>query len=134
MTKQKNLMMFQILAAAVYGIWFVFAPGSYHTMMGATAEAITPLANANLSICGFGLFALTYAFWKMREMISAENGASIMGVFAVAWLVYGLGGLYLAFLQGALSLANKQVDQGLLFLVLAAYFYASRAPAAAPAE
>ena len=73
MDTQKNLMMFNVVVAIIFGVWFLFAPNTYNSVMGIDLTTVTDIALGNLMNVGVSLLVLAYVSWVLRGLTDASN-------------------------------------------------------------
>ena len=125
MDTKKNLMMFTVIVGIIFGVWFLFAPDTYNTVMGVTDE-LSDIALANQMNIGVSLLVLSYVNWVLRGLTDASNCEKIMTTFCVGWAIFGIGGLYIVGSDFALS--NPFTIQSIIFIVISIVYYALKTP------
>ena len=94
--------------------------------MTVPADLISDLASNQLQNTGLALLAIAYVFIATRKYINTDNMSDFMMIHAVGWAIFAIGGLYLIFSGGDPIGNNPFFYQALIFLVIAAGFYAKR--------
>ena len=94
MNTQKNLMMFTIVISAIYGVWAIFAPGHIMSTYGTPQELINPIAINIIMLFGVSAWVVAILGWHIRSTVTEENVEKAMSRFALAWLLYGLHGVF----------------------------------------
>ncbi|GIT71968.1 MAG: hypothetical protein Ct9H300mP28_17820 [Pseudomonadota bacterium] len=94
MNTQKNLMMFTIVISAIYGVWAIFAPGHIMSTYGTPQELINPIAINIVMLFGVSAWVVAILGWHIRSTVTEENVEKAMSCFALAWLLYGLHGVF----------------------------------------
>ena len=89
-------------------------------------DLISDLASTQLQNTGISLLVLACVLIATRKYISLENISEFMMIHAIGWAIFAIGGLYLVFSSGDPIGNNPFFYQALIFLVLAAGFYAKR--------
>ena len=133
MDTQKNLMMFTIVISVVYGIWAIFAPGSIMNTYGAPEEFVSPVTLNTVMLFGVSAWVFAIFGWYIRATVTEENVEKAMSCFAIAWLLYGLHGVFSAKVQtwpeGLEPAAfSRQTIGGIVFLVFSVVYYMLRKP------
>ena len=123
---QQKMMLFTPAVGVIYGLWFFLAPNSYWSVMTVPADLISDLASAQLQNTGLALLVIAYFLIATRKYISLENISDFMVIHAVGWAIFAIGGLYLIFSGGDPIANNPFFYQALIFLIIAAGFYAKR--------
>ena len=123
---QQKMMLFAPAVGVIYGLWFFLAPNSYWSVMTVPADLISDLASAQLQNTGLALLVIAYFLIATRKYISPENISDFMVIHAVGWAIFAIGGLYLIFSGGDPIGNNPFFYQALIFLIIAAGFYAKR--------
>ena len=123
---QQKMMLFTPAVGVIYGLWFFLAPNSYWSVMTVPADLISALASAQLQNTGLALLVIAYVLIATRKYISSENIPEFMTIHAIGWAIFAIGGLYLVFRSGDPIGNNPFFYQALIFLVIAAGFYAKR--------
>ncbi len=95
MNTQKNLMMFTIVISAIYGVWAIFAPGHIMSTYGTPQELINPIAINIIMLFGVSAWVVAILGWHIRSTVTEETVEKAMSYFAMAWLLYGLHGVFL---------------------------------------
>ena len=126
MNTQKNLMMFNVVVAIIFGVWFLFAPNTYNSVMGIDLTTVTDIALGNLMNVGVSLLVLAYVSWVLRGLTDASNCKKIMTTFCVGWAIFSIGGLYIVGSDFALS--NPFTIQSIIFIVISIAYYALKTP------
>ena len=119
-------MLFTPAVGVIYGLWFFLAPNSYWSVMTVPADLISDLASAQLQNTGLALLVIAYFLIATRKYISLENISDFMVIHAIGWAIFAIGGLYLIFSGGDPIGNNPFFYQALIFLIIAAGFYAKR--------
>tara|TARA_B100000214_G_C23753032_1_gene528680 strand:+ start:139 stop:516 length:378 start_codon:yes stop_codon:yes gene_type:complete len=123
---QQKMMLFTPAVGVIYGLWFFLVPNSYWSVMTVPADLISELASAQLQNTGLALLVIAYVLIATRKYISSENISEFMTIHAIGWAIFAIGGLYLVFSSGDPIGNNPFFYQALIFLVIAAGFYAKR--------
>ena len=123
---QQKMMLFTPAVGVIYGLWFFLAPNSYWSVMTVPADLISDLASVQLQNTGLALLVIAYVLIATRKYISLENISEFMMIHAIGWAIFAIGGLYLVFSSGDPIGNNPFFYQALIFLVIAAGFYAKR--------
>jgi len=126
MDTQKNLMMFTVVVAIIFGAWFLFAPNTYNSVMGVDLTLVTDIALGNQMNIGVSLLVLAYVNWILRGLTDATNCEKIMTTFCVGWAIFGIGGLYIV--GGDFALSNPFTIQSIIFIIISIAYYALKAP------
>ena len=94
MDTQKNLMMFTMVISVIYGIWAIFAPEHIMSIYVMPKEFVNTVAlNIVMLFCVAAWFVAILG-WHIRSTVTEENVEKAMGYFAIAWLLYGLHGVF----------------------------------------
>ena len=133
MNTQKNLMMFTIVISVIYGIWAIFAPGSIMSTYGTPEEFVNPVVMSTMMLFGVSAWVVAILGWHIRATVTEENVEKAMSYFAIAWLLYGLHGVWAARLltwpEGMEPAAfSRQTIGGIVFLVFSAVYFMLRKP------
>ena len=125
--------MFTILISAIYGVWAIFAPGHILSTYGTPAELINPLANNIVMLFGVAAWVVAILGWHIRSTVTEENIEKAMSCFALAWLLYGLHGVFsekvLTWPEGLEPPAfSESTISGIVFLVFSVVHYTLRKP------
>ena len=123
---QQKMMLFTPIVGVIYGLWFFLAPNSYWSVMTVPPDSISELASNQLQNTGLALLVIAYVLVATRKYISLENISEFMMIHAIGWAIFAVGGLYLIFSSGDPFGNNPFFYQALIFLVIAAGFYAKR--------
>ena len=123
---QQKMMLFTPAVGVIYGLWFFLVPNSYWSVMTVPADLISELASAHLQNTGLALLVIAYVLIATRKYINSENIPEFMTIHAIGWAIFAIGGLYLVFSSGDPIGNNPFFYQALIFLVIAAGFYAKR--------
>jgi len=123
---QQKMMLFTPIVGVIYGLWFFLAPNSYWSVMTVPPDSISELASNQLQNTGLALLVIAYVLVATRKYISLENISEFMMIHAIGWAIFAVGGLYLIFSSGDPIGNNPFFYQALIFLVIAAGFYAKR--------
>ena len=123
---QQKMMLFTPIVGVIYGLWFFLAPNSYWSVMTVPTDLISELASNQLQNTGLALLVIAYVLVATRKYISLENISEFMMIHAIGWAIFAVGGLYLIFSSGDPIGNNPFFYQALIFLVIAAGFYAKR--------
>ena len=123
---QQKMMLFTPAVGVIYGLWFFLAPNSYWSVMTVPADLISDLASTQLQNTGLALLVIAYVLIATRKYINLENISEFMTIHAIGWAIFAIGGLYLVFSSGNPIGNNPFFYQALIFLVIAAGFYAKR--------
>ena len=123
---QQKMMLFTPVVGIIYGLWFFLAPNLYWSVMTVPADLISDLASNQLQNTGLALLVIAYVLIATRKYINMENISDFMTIHAVGWAIFAIGGLYLIFSGGDPISNNPFFYQALIFLVIAAGFYAKR--------
>ena len=133
MKTQKNLMMFTIVISTIYGVWAIFTPGHILDTYGTPKELINPLAINIVMLFGVAAWVVAILGWHIRSTVTEENVEKVMSYFALAWLLYGLHGVFsekvLSWPEGLEPPAfSESTISGIVFLVLSVVYYMLRKP------
>ena len=123
---QQKMMLFTPVVGVIYGLWFFLAPNLYWSVMTVPEDLISDLASNQLQNTGLALLVIAYVLIATRKYISLENISEFMMIHAIGWAIFAIGGLYLVFSSGDPIGNNPFFYQALIFLVIAAGFYAKR--------
>ena len=123
---QQKMMLFTPAVGVIYGLWFFLAPNSYWSVMTVPADLISDLASSQLQNTGLALLVIAYVLTATRKYVSLENISEFMMIHAIGWAIFAIGGLYLIFSSGDPIGNNPFFYQAVIFLVIAAGFYAKR--------
>ena len=123
---QQKMMLFTPAVGVIYGLWIFLAPNSYWSVMTVPVDLISDLASAQLQNTGLALLVIAYVLIATRKYVSLENISEFMMIHAIGWAIFAIGGLYLVFSSGDPIGNNPFFYQALIFLVIAAGFYAKR--------
>ena len=123
---QQKMMLFTPAVGVIYGLWFFLAPNSYWSVMTVPADLISDLASNQLQNTGLALLVIAYVLIATRKYINSDNVSDFMMIHAIGWAIFAIGGLYLIFSGGDPIGNNPFFYQALIFLVIAAAFYAKR--------
>ena len=123
---QQKMMTFTPAVGVIYGLWFFLAPNSYWSVMTVPADLISDLASTQLQNTGLALLVIAYVLIATRKYVNLENISEFMTIHAIGWAIFAIGGLYLVFSSGDPIGNNPFFYQALIFLVIAAGFYAKR--------
>ena len=123
---QQKMMLFTPAVGVIYGFWFFLAPNSYWSVMAVPADLISDLASAQLQNTGLALLVIAYVLIATKKYVSLENTSEFMMIHSIGWAIFAIGGLYLIFSSGDPIGNNPFFYQALIFLVIAAGFYAMR--------
>ena len=133
MNTQKNLMMFTIVISAIYGVWAIFAPEHILSTYGTPTELINPLANNIVMLFGVAAWVVAILGLYIRSTVNEGNVEKAMTSFALAWLLYGLHGVFsekvLTWPEGLEPPAfSESTISGIVFLVFSVVHYTLRKP------
>ena len=133
MNTQKNLMMFTIVISVIYGIWAIFAPANIMSAYGAPEEFVNPLVLNCIMLFGVAAWVVAILGWHIRSTVTEENVEKAMSYFALAWLLYGLHGVFsgnvLTWPEGLEPATfSEQTIGGIVFLVFSVIYYMLRKP------
>ena len=133
MDTQKNLMMFTIVISFIYGIWAIFAPANIMSAYGAQEEFVNPLVLNCIMLFGVAAWVVAILGWHIRSTVTEENVEKAMSYFALAWLLYGLHGVFsakvLTWPEGLEpDTFSEQTIGGIVFLVFSVIYYMLRKP------
>ena len=133
MNTQKNLMMFTIAISAIYGVWAIFAPGHILSTYGTPQELMNPLAENVVMLFGVAAWVVAILGWHIRSTVTEENVEKAMTLFSLAWLLYGLHGVFtekvLTWPEGLEPPAfSESTISGIVFLVFSIVHYMLRKP------
>ena len=123
---QQKMMLFTPVVGVIYGLWFFLAPNSYWSVMTVPTDLISDLASTQLQNTGLALLVIAYVLIATRKYVNLENISEFMTIHAIGWAIFAIGGLYLVFSSGNPIGNNPFFYQALIFLVIAAGFYAKR--------
>ena len=123
---QHKMMLFTPAVGVIYGLWFFLAPNSYWSVMTVPSDLISDLASTQLQNTGLALLVIAYVLIATRKYVNLENISEFMTIHAIGWAIFAIGGLYLVFSSGDPIGNNPFFYQALIFLVIAAGFYAKR--------
>ena len=123
---QQKMMLFTPVVGVIYGLWFFLAPNSYWSVMTVPVDLISDFASTQLQNTGLALLVIAYVLIATRKYVSLENISEFMMIHAIGWAIFAIGGLYLVFSSGDPIGNNPFFYQALIFLVIAAGFYAKR--------
>ncbi len=123
---QQKMMLFTPAVGVIYGLWFFLAPNSYWLVMTVPTDLISDLASTQLQNTGLALLVIAYVLIATRKYVNLENISEFMTIHAIGWAIFAIGGLYLVFSSGDPIGNNPFFYQALIFLVIAAGFYAKR--------
>ena len=123
---QQKMMVFTPAVGVIYGLWFFLAPNSYWLVMTVPTDLISDLASTQLQNTGLALLVIAYVLIATRKYVKLENISEFMTIHAIGWAIFAIGGLYLVFSSGDPIGNNPFFYQALIFLVIAAGFYAKR--------
>ena len=123
---QQKMMLFTPAVGVIYGLWFFLAPNSYWAVMTVPVDLISDLASTQLQNTGLALLVIAYVLIATRKYVNLENISEFMTIHAIGWAIFAIGGLYLVFSSGDPIGNNPFFYQALIFLVIAAGFYAKR--------
>ena len=123
---QQKMMLFTPAVGVIYGLWFFLAPNSYWLVMTVPTDLISDLASTQLQNTGLALLVIAYVLIATRKYVNLENISEFMTIHAIGWAIFAIGGLYLVFSSGNPIGNNPFFYQALIFLVIAAGFYAKR--------
>ena len=123
---QQKMMLFTPVVGVIYGLWFFLSPNSYWSVMTVPVDLISDLASAQLQNTGLALLVIAYVLIATRKYVNLENISEFMTIHAIGWAIFAIGGLYLVFSSGDPIGNNPFFYQALIFLVIAAGFYAKR--------
>ena len=133
MNTQKNLMMFTIVISVIYGIWAIFAPAHILSTYGAPEEFVNPVALNIVMLFGVAAWVVAILGWHIRSTVTEENVEKAMSYIAIAWLLYGLHGIFSEKVQTwpeGLEPAtfSESTIGGIVFLVFSVIYYMLRKP------
>ena len=94
MDTQKNLMMFTIVIFVIYGIWAFFAPAHIMRTYGTPEEFDNQVALNIVMLFGVAAWVVAILGWHIRSTVTEETVEKAMSYFAIAWLLYGLHGVF----------------------------------------
>ena len=123
---QQQMMLFTPAVGVIYGLWFFIAPNSYWLVMTVPTDLISDLASIQLQNTGLALLVIAYVLIATRKYVNLENISEFMTIHAIGWAIFAIGGLYLVFSSGDPIGNNPFFYHALIFLVIAAGFYAKR--------
>ena len=123
---QQKMMLFTPAVGVIYGLWFFLAPNSYWLVMTVPTDLISDLASTQLQTTGLALLVIAYVLIATRKYVNLENISEFMTIHTIGWAIFAIGGLYLVFSSGNPIGNNPFFYQALIFLVIAAGFYAKR--------
>ena len=133
MNTQKNLMMFTIIISAIYGVWVIFAPGHIMSTYGTPQEFINPIAINIIMLFGVSAWVVAILGWHIRSTVTEKNVEKAMIYFALAWLLYGLHGVFsekvISWPEGLEpSALSESTISVIVFLVFSVVYYILRKP------
>ena len=133
MNIQKNLMMFTIVISAIYGAWAIFAPEHIMSTYGTPQELINPIAINIIMLFGVSAWVVAILGWYIRSTVTEGNVVNAMTLFALAWLLYGLHGVFsekvLTWPDGLEPPTfSESTISGVVFLVLSVVYFILRKP------
>ena len=133
MDTQKNLMMFTIVISAIYGVWAIFAPAHILSTYGTPEEFVNPVALNIVMLFGVAAWVVAILGWHIRSTVTEENVEKAMSYIAIAWLLYGLHGIFSEKVQTwpeGLEPAtfSESTIGGIVFLVFSVIYYMLRKP------
>ena len=133
MDTQKNLMMFTIVISVIYGIWAIFALESIMSAYGTPKEFVKPVVLNIVMLFGVAAWVVAIFGWHIRSTVTEENVEKAMSYFAIAWLLYGLHGIFSEKVQTwpeGLEPAtfSESTIGGIVFLVFSVIYYMLRKP------
>ena len=133
MDTQKNLMMFTIVISVIYGIWVIFAPESIMSAYGTPKEFVNPVVLNIVMLFGVAAWVVAIFGWHIRSTVTEENVEKAMSYIAIAWLLYGLHGIFSEKVQTwpeGLEPAtfSESTIGGIVFLVFSVIYYMLRKP------
>ena len=133
MDTQKNLMMFTIVISFIYGVWAIFAPAHILSTYGTPEEFVNPVALNIVMLFGVAAWVVAILGWHIRSTVTEENVEKAMRYFALAWLLYGLHGVFsakvLTWPEGLEpDTFSEQTIGGIVFLVFSVIYYMLRKP------
>ena len=123
---QQKMMLFTPAVGVIYGLWFFLAPNSYWSVMTVPEELLSDLASTQLQNTGLAVLVIAFVLIATRKYVNLENISEFMTIHAIGWAIFAIGGLYLVFSSGDPIGNNPFFYQALIFLVIAAGFYAKR--------
>ena len=133
MDTQKKLMIFTIVISFIYGIWAIFAPAHILSTYGTPEKFVNPVAPNIVMLFGVAAWVVAILGWHIRSTLTEENVEKAMGYFAMAWLLYGLHGVFSAKLltwpEGLEpDTFSEQTIGVIVFLVFSVIYYMLRKP------
>ncbi len=133
MDTQKNLMMFTIVISFIYGIWAIFAPESIMSAYGTSEEFVNPVVLNVVILFGVAAWVVAILGWHIRSTVTEENVEKAMSYFALAWLLYGLHGVFsakvLTWPEGLEPATfSESTIGGIVFLVFSVVYFMLRKP------
>ena len=133
MDTQKNLMMFTIVISVIYGIWAIYVPANIMIAYGAPKEFVNLLVLNCIMLFGVAAWVVAILGWHIRSTVTEENVEKAMSYFALAWLLYGLHGVFsakvLTWPEGLEPATfSEQTIGGIVFLVFCVIYYMLRKP------
>ena len=133
MDTQKNLMMFTIVISVIYGIWAIFALESIMSSYGTPKEFVNPVVLNIVMLFGVAAWVVAIFGWHISSTVTEENVEKAMSYFALAWLLYGLHGVFsakvLTWPEGLEpDTFSEQTIGGIVFLVFSVIYYMLRKP------
>ena len=78
----------------IYGIWAIFAPGHIMSTYGTPQEFLGPITINIVMLFGVSAWVVAILGWHIRTTVTEENVEKAMSYFALAWLLYGLHGVF----------------------------------------
>jgi hypothetical protein len=133
MDTQKYLMMFTIVISVIYGIWAIFAPESIMSAYGTSEEFVNPVVLNVVMLFGVAAWVVAILGWHIRSTVTEENVEKAMSYFALAWLLYGLHGVFsakvLTWPEGLEPATfSESTIGGIVFLVFSVVYFMLRKP------
>ena len=100
---------------------------------GTPQELLNPLAINIIMLFGVSTWVVAILGWHIRSTVTEENFEKAMSYFALAWLLYGLHGVFsenvLSWPEGLEPATfSKSTISGIVILVFSVVYYMLRKP------